>query len=271
MCYSVLMSVYFKEKPEYLRTSIQSMLDQTIPTNDFVLVCDGILNEGLNEVINELETKNPEVFHVIRFNENHGLGYALNEGIKYCKNELVARMDSDDISRKDRCEKELKIFEQNDDLSIVGSIIGEFSTSQNHIESTRVVPQYHSEIIKFAKNRSPFNHVSVMYKKSAVEDAGGYEPFYLLEDYYLWIRMLLNGVKGYNIQESLVWVRVGNGMYGRRGGFDYIKSQNQLFRFMKDKHYINGIEYICSVVKRCIFSILPTRFRKLLYKEFLRR
>lgn len=268
--YSVLMSVYYKEQTDYLQQSIKSILNQTIPTDDFVLVCDGSLTEELNSVIAENEKKYPNILHVIRLEQNMGLGKALNYGLKQCKNELVARMDSDDISRPDRCEKQLKIFEHNPELSIVSGTVEEFEDTPENVTVKRVLPENHIEIVNFAQKRNPFNHPCVMYKKSAVETSGGYQDFYLLEDYYLWIRMLQNGCKGYNLPESLLWMRTGNGMYKRRSGWKYAKSQMKLLGYMKEKNFITWSQYVKGCVIRCGSSLAPNWLRKKLFEKILR-
>lgn len=142
--------------------------------------------------------------NVVRLKKNVGLGNALNEGIKYCKNEMIARMDSDDISYPDRCEKQVVIFNTHPEVSICSGIVEEFTNNPNIVDTQRILPETNDEIVKFAKKRNPFNHPCVMYKKSAVEDVGSYQDFYLLEDYYLWLRMLMSGYQGYNIQEPLL-------------------------------------------------------------------
>jgi glycosyltransferase involved in cell wall biosynthesis len=163
--YSVLMSVYHKEKPEYLRESMESIYNQTIPTDNFVLVCDGPLNPPLDEVIAEMQEKFGHRLYVHRLAKNGGLGNALNEGMTYCRHELVVRMDSDDVSHNDRCEREIYIFENHPDVSIVSGVIEEFVGDISHIQSRRVVPQRQKDIIAFAKKRNPFNHPCVMYRK----------------------------------------------------------------------------------------------------------
>lgn len=269
--YSVLMSVYVKEKAEYLRTAMDSIWNQTIPTDDFVLVCDGPLNEELDAVIEKMEEEHPDTLHVVRLEKNSGLGNALNEGIKHCRHELVARMDSDDISRPDRCERQLKVFQEHPDTSVVSGIVEEFTTSTTEIEARRVPPETQEEIITFAKERNPFNHPCVMYKKSTVEAAGGYQDFYLLEDYYLWIRMLQNGGTGYNLQEPLLWMRAGSDMYKRRAGWKYAKSQKALFKYMKDTEFISEVQYLKSISTRFLSSLMPNGIREVLFKIFMRR
>ena len=268
--YSVLMSVYSKEHASNLREAIDSIWNQTVCPDDFVLVCDGPLTPELDSVINEMLTKHPESFQVVRLEQNSGLGYALNVGMRYCKHDLVARMDSDDISRPYRCEKQLKLFQSNSDISICSGTVEEFSDSIEHIYASRVLPMTHDDIVKFSHSRNPFNHPCVMYRKSAVESVGGYKDFYLLEDYYLWIRMLQNGSIGYNFQEPLLWMRAGSDMYKRRSGLEYAKSQRSLYKFMKDCGYISNLQYLKSVCVRCVSSLLPNALRMLVYNKLLR-
>ena len=269
--YSVLMSVYHKENAEYLRTAMDSIWNQTIRTDDFVLVCDGPLNDELDAVIEAMRAAHPDTLHVVRLEKNGGLGNALNMGIKHCKHELVARMDSDDISRPDRCERQLKMFQEHPDRSVVSGIVEEFTTSTSEIEARRVPPETQNEIVQFAKKRNPFNHPCVMYKKSAVEAAGGYQDFYLLEDYYLWIRMLQKGITGYNLQEPLLWMRAGSDMYKRRAGWKYAKSQKALFKYMKDNGLISGAQYLKSVAVRTASSLTPNWLREFMFKTVMRK
>lgn len=269
--YSVLMSVYVKEKAEYLKQAMDSIWNQTIPPDDFILVCDGPLNEELDAVIEAMQAAHPDTLHVVRLEKNGGLGNALNKGIKHCKHELVARMDSDDISRVDRCERQLKMFQNDPGVSVVSGIVEEFTTSTDQIEARRVPPKTQEEIITFAKKRNPFNHPCVMYKKTAVEAAGGYQDFYLLEDYYLWIRMLQKGSQGYNLQEPLLWMRAGSDMYKRRAGWKYAKSQKALFKYMKNSGFISGSQYIKSVAVRTASSITPNWLREFMFKRAMRK
>lgn len=262
--YSVLMSVYVKEKPEYLRTAMESIWNQSMKTDDFVLVCDGPLTADLDVVIEQAEKEHPELT-VVRLEKNLGLGKALNHGIKHCKNELVARMDSDDISRTDRCERQLEIFRKYPEISICSGTVEEFSESTDLIESRRVVPEKQNDILAFARKRNPFNHPCVMYKKTAVEDAGGYQDFFLLEDYYLWIRMLQKGFTGYNIQQPLLWMRAGSEMYKRRAGWKYAMSQNALFRYMKKNGFVSKSECLASSFFRCTVSLVPNPIRKFIF------
>lgn len=268
--YSVLMSVYYKEKPDYLRESMLSMFNQTVTTDDFVLVCDGPLNDRLNQIIEEMQEVHPEL-NVIRLEKNVGLGNALNVGMKYCKNELIARMDSDDISYIDRCEKQLRVFEELPSISICGGTVEEFDRDVNNIEARRILPERNWQIITYAKKRNPFNHPCVMYKKTDVMAADGYKDFFLLEDYYLWIRMLLLDCQGYNIQEPILCMRAGSDLYRRRGGWKYAKMQLKLFGYMKNTGFINQIEYSKAALLRVVGSMLPNFIREFIYRKLLRK
>lgn len=212
-----------------------------------------------------------KILNIVRLPQNVGLGRALNEGIKHCRCELVARMDSDDISYPDRCEKQVMIFSSHPEVSVCSGIVEEFSSDVHVVDSRRVPPETQAEIIKFAKSRNPFNHPCVMYKKAAVEAVGSYQDFYLLEDYYLWIRMLMAGYQGYNLQEPLLHMRAGSDMYKRRAGWKYAKSQAKLFRFMENKGFIGVHQYICSCIIRCGSSLAPNWLRTVIFKKVLRQ
>ena len=269
--YSVLMSVYHKEKPEYLKQAIESIQLQTLPTDDFVLVCDGLLNPELDTVIARKQQEMGEALNVVRLAKNGGLGNALNEGIKHCKNELVARMDSDDIAYLDRCEKQIAVFNAHPEVSVCSGVVEEFTTVPEVVDTRRVPPETNAEIVEFAKKRNPFNHPCVMYKKSAVEAAGSYQDFYLLEDYYLWLRMLMAGYRGYNIQEPLLHMRAGSDMYLRRAGWKYAKTQAKLFRYMKNSGFIGSGQYVKSCVIRSGSALAPNWLRKFMFEKVLRK
>ena len=269
MEYSVLMSVYYREKPEQFRESLLSILHQTIPTDNFVLVCDGPLTKELDAVIEEMRPAFGESLQVVRLPENKGLGRALNEGLRFCRHEMIARMDSDDISRPDRCQKELNAFASTG-ADIISGTVEEFSGSIGQVRVCRALPEKHEDILAFARRRNPFNHPCVMYRKSAVEAAGGYQDFYLLEDYYLWVRMLLAGSRGYNLQEPLLWMRAGSDMYRRRSGISYARSQRDLFRYMKNQNFIGTADYYTSCLVRTASSLAPNWLRERLFRQFVR-
>lgn len=224
----------------------------------------------MDTVINEMQKLFGERLKVIRLAKNGGLGNALNEGIKHCKNELVARMDSDDIAYADRCERQLEVFKRYPEISICSGIVEEFTDNPSVVDARRVPPETNAEIIEFAKMRNPFNHPCVMYRKSDVEAVGSYQDFYLLEDYYLWLRMLMADYKGYNLQEPLLHMRAGSEMYKRRGGWRYVQTQMNLFRFMKEKGFISEWHYFKGCFLRGASAICPNWFRKFMFERFLR-
>lgn len=209
--------------------------------------------------------------HIIRLETNSGLGNALNIGFQHCKNELIARMDSDDISRPERCEKQLAVFKNKPEISICSGIVEEFTDTVSSIDAKRIPPETQQEIVAFAKRRNPFNHPCVMYKKEAVKIAGGYQDFYLLEDYYLWVRMLQKNLQGYNIQEPLLWMRAGSEMYKRRAGWKYLTSQNKLFKYMLDSGFISEAQYLKNMSARTFSTMLPNEVRARMFKMFMRR
>ncbi len=269
--YSVLMSVYYKEKTEFLKQSIESMLNQTILTDDFCLVEDGKLTPELEKIISEYCEKYPDIFHVIKLEKNVGLGPALAIGINECRNELVARMDSDDISIKERCEKQLKQFEICPELDIIGSSIAEFIDEIDNVQAYRILPETDKEIKKFAKRRNPFGHPSIMFKKSKVLEAGNYRSYYLCEDYDMWTRMIEKGAKCYNFQEILVYMRINEDFYKRRGGIKYLKS---ILKFKKEQYkkgFYSFNDYIISSFAHIVMCLMPNKLRDFLYKKVLRR
>ncbi len=268
--YSVLMSVYYKENPDWLKESINSILNQTVLTNDFVIVKDGKLNKELDEVISEYCKKYPDIFHVIELEENLGLGPALAIGLENCKNELVARMDSDDISVENRCQKQLKLFTDKPELDIIGSYHTEFMNDISNVISTKILPETNIEIKKYAKKRNPFSHSVVMFKKSKVLQAGNYRKYHLCEDYDMWTRMIQLGCQCYNIQEVLSYVRVGDDLYKRRGGIKYLKS---IIKFKYEQYKIGFYslkDFIISSIPHIIICLMPNFIRKTFYENILR-
>ena len=269
--YSVLMSVYYKENPTWLKESIESILNQTVRTNDFVLIEDGILTEELEKIVEKYEKEYPEIFNIVRLKENVGLGPALAIGVKECKNELIARMDSDDFSAPERCEKELFMFEKDNSLDMVGSNIIEFTENIKNVQAYRKLPELDSEIKKYMRRRNPFGHPSVMFKKSKVLEAGNFKSYYLCEDYDMWIRMAKVNAKFYNIQEVLVYMRIGKDFYKRRGGIKYLKS---ILKFKREQ-YKNGFysfkDYVITAGTSTVICLMPNFIRDIFYKKFLRK
>lgn len=269
--YSVLMSVYYKEKVEWLKQSIESILSQTIHTNDFVIIKDGKLTEELDNNISEYCEKYPDIFHVIQLEKNMGLGPALAIGIKACKNELIARMDSDDFSVKDRCEKQLNKFNEDSNLDIIGSNVAEFIDKIENVQAYRILPEKNEDIVKYAKRRNPFGHPSVMFKKNKVLEAGNYRQYYLCEDYDMWIRMIEKGAKCYNFQEILTYMRIGEDFYKRRGGIKYLKSILKFKKEQYSKGFYSYRDFFISSFTSIVVCLMPNTLRERFYKKILRK
>ena len=264
--YSVLMSLYVKEKPEYLRLAIDSMLNQTVTPDEIVIVEDGPLNDSLYSVLDEYEGKITRV----RNEKNIGLGLALNIGLKVCRNELVARMDTDDVSKTYRCEKQLKKFEEKPELSIVGAWVDEFMISLDHVISTREVPTDSDAIYNFAKKRSAFNHPTVMYRRSAVLKQGGYSDLRRNQDVDLFGRMLFAGEKAENIGEALLWFRCNDDLAKRRKSWDNTRSYiDTIKRFWKMGYSSFGDFAIVAIAQTGMY-MMPVKLQHWVYKKFLR-
>lgn len=271
MKFSVLMSVYEKEKAVNLEKALQSVLiEQTVIPNQVVIVEDGELTTELYEVIQKYKDMFPELLDIVQLKRNFGLGKALNEGMKHCRYELIARMDSDDISSKERFEKQLQFFTQHPQIAICGGNIVEFYEEPSNIISIRAVPEKHNKIVQRMKFRNPMNHVSVMMRKEAVEMAGGYKSLSFLEDYYLWIRLVEKGFLLENISDILVRVRTGTNMFERRGNKIQIKGWYTLQKKMKKMNILTGWEFIRNMICIIGFTYCPTIVKKIIYECILR-
>lgn len=268
MNFTVLLSIYKKEQPTYLKQSFDSLFTQTLLPSEIILVKDGLLTSELDCIIAEYVQKYPTI-KVIPLEQNRGLGKALNEGLKYCSYNLVARMDTDDIAKPDRFEKQLQIFKEHPEIDVCSSWIEEFDENINNILSIKKLPEHHQEIVHYAKYRCPVNHPVVMYKKDAVLKVGGYEGF--PEDYRLWIKMLLNGSRFHNIQESLLYFRFSKDMIKRRGGWKYaiddLKSQVSFYKM----GFFSLPTLLYNIIIRITVRLIPNSLRATIYKKFLRK
>lgn len=268
--YSVLMSVYYKEKAQYLEQSMESIWNQSCPTDNFVLVCDGELSKELEQVVAQQKQKYKDRLTVVSLQESVGLGKALNQGMKYCKHNIVARMDSDDISKPERIMKQLQAMKKHN-VVIVGSAVEEFSGTTEQIMAVRKMPETSEEIRKFAAKRNPFNHPSIIYQKNVVEAVGGYLDCPFFEDYYLWGRILKAGYDGYNIDESLLYMRAGKDMYQRRGGLHYAKLAVS-FRWKLHKMGVSRLQdFVISAGGQVLVCLIPNKLRAEFYRKFLRK
>ncbi|HEL1592080.1 TPA: glycosyltransferase [Streptococcus suis] len=268
--YSVLMSLYIKEKPEYLKFAIQSMIDQTVPPDEIIIVKDGQITGELQAVLDEYAGKYPASFNIVGYEKNRGLGLALNYGLEHSKNELVARMDTDDISKPDRCEKQLQVFEKSPELAIVGSYVDEFYSTPDEVVSTRKVPTDHKDIYEFAKKRSAFNHPAVMYRKSAVMSVNGYSDLRRNQDVDLFGRMLFSGCKAANVGESLLWFRSNDALAKRRKSWENTKSYIDTIKKFRKMGYSSFGDYMMIAVAQTGMFLCPAKLQYWIYKKFLR-
>lgn len=269
--YSVLMAVYMKDDVKFLELAIQSMLDQTIKPEQFVIVKDGPVTGEIESVIKKYVDDNKELFTIVEIQNNQGLANALNEGIRVCRNELIARMDADDISLPKRCEKELEMFEKYKKLSICGCNIDEFYDDIKDIHTSRVVPTSYEEICKFMKRRQPFNHPTVMYSKNMLERVGGYSDLKRKEDFDLFSRCIAEGYYALNIDESLYLYRANEGNYLRRKSSLNLKSAIQVYKLHYKRKACSLIDFMVIVSVEIIFYILPTSMMKWLSDTLLRK
>lgn len=268
--YSVLMSVYYKENPIWFRESIESMLKQSVSPAEIVIVKDGPLTEELEAVLDEYRKQGGHLFYIVNLEKNMGLGPALNQGVQACHNEIVVRMDTDDYSCPDRVKMQLKAMQEKN-ADIVSSNIGEFSDDICHVTKHKEIPETHEEIYRYAKRRNPFNHPAVMFKRSKVLEAGNYQKCDWIEDYDLWVRMLQQGCRGYNVQEPLLLMRVNENAYKRRGGWKYLKSMLAFNWKLLKSHWCSVLDFFVRSVANIVVTMIPNELRNGIYKKILRR
>lgn len=268
--FSVLISVYKKEKAEYLKQALQSIITQILKPSEIVIVKDGLLTKELDKCIENFQKQDPKLFKILAFKENRGLGLALRDGVKACKYEYIARMDSDDISKPDRFEKQFNYIQKHPETALLGTWITEFSKNEKKPDTVTKLPCTYQEIIKFAKRRNPLRHVTVVFKKSAVIQSGNYRDFLWFEDYDLFVRMLQKGYIAANIPEYIVNVRADQDMFARRGGWQYLKQDYKFQKQLLETKFIGKTDFIINITIRSIVRLIPSKLRSYLYKKILR-
>ena len=268
--YSVLISLYYKEKPDYLRKALDSVFNQSLRADEVVLVEDGKLMPELDSVINEYSQKYSEL-KVVSYEKNQGLGYALNYGIQFCKYDIIARMDADDIAKPDRFEKQIKILEEHPEIWVVTAWVEEFVGTTDNVTARRTLPETPKELYEYGKSRCPANHPVTMYRKQAVLDAGGYQTELFPEDYFLWIKMLMNGVKFYCLQESLLYFRYSPETIAKRGGWRYAVDELKIQKNIYKTGYISFPRYLFNSVSKFTVRVLPLKIRMWVYLHLLRK
>ena len=263
--FSVLVSVYHREKPEFLDEALCSIEDQTLPPSEIILVKDGPLTQELEEIILS-HSQNSEIdYKIVVLEKNRGLGEALNEGLKYCSHDWVARMDTDDIAMRNRFEAQFLFLAKNPKVDIVGGWICEFYTDSEICDKERKVPAQHEEIIQFSKFRNPLNHMTVVFRKKAVLDVEGYQSMNGFEDYYLWMRMIVKGKRFANLSEILVKARTGKDMIVRRQGWRYGKDELFFEKAAYNIGFWTGPELCRNFFIRFLPRLLPVFIVEKLY------
>lgn len=266
--FSVLMSFYGKDNPGYLDEAFQSLLNQTLAPSEIVLIQDGKISADLQRVVLVWEKKLPIKWIINE--KNLGLGLSLKKGLEACSEEIVARMDSDDICHPKRFETQYKFLQENPDISAVGSWIAEFSLNKDKINTYRKLPVDSDELFDFAKKRCPLNHPTVMYRKEDIIFVGSYDNFRFQQDYHLWGRLLNSGYKIYNIPKVLLFMRADNKLFNRRGGMDYFRSEVAVQKYFLQIGFINKFEFIRNYFIRGTVRVVPNFVRKAVYQNLLR-
>ncbi|ELQ6127162.1 glycosyltransferase [Cronobacter dublinensis] len=267
--FSVLMSVYSKENPEFLNESLSSVYSSSLQPAEVVLVEDGPLTESLDKIVNYYKAKHGLV--TVKLAQNSGLGVALNKGIEVCTHEIIARMDTDDICDHKRFEKQWSFMLSHPDTALLGGAIAEYNNDYSMQTGLRKVPTNNVDIVKMAVSRNPFNHMTVMFKKSAVKACGGYQHHLYMEDYNLWLRFIAGGYEVANLPDVLVMVRAGNEMISRRRGGAYIKSEYNLMK-LKNKLGIGSKIITFSIFcLRALSRYMPTSILQGIYYAFRSR
>ena len=268
--FSLLLPVYARDDPAQLVRAFRSAVDeQTLRPTEAVIVRDGPVPDALEALLAELVATSPVPTRVLPLPENLGLADALTKGLEVCTYDVVARMDADDVALPERFAKQLPLIDRGFDL--VGSGLYEFVDDEDVTIGVRTPPTGEEHIRRYSRFHDPFNHPTVVYRRSAVQAAGGYVPVGLMEDYWLFARMLAAGARAENIAEPLVEYRVGAGAYRRRGGLNQLKAELRLQRLMRRAGITSPAQMVRNVVIRGGYRLVPEALRKLAYRALLQR
>lgn len=260
--FSVLMSLYYKESAENLDSCFRSLEQQTLQPTEIVLVMDGPVGSLLESVVSRWENRLP--VRRVQLEKNIGLGLALSEGMKHCSYEYIARMDTDDICLPHRFQRQMTFMVENSDVALLGSAVIEFDEEGQH--RLKRLPELHDEIKHFSRFKNPFNHMSVLFKKSVVEQVGGYQHHLFMEDYNLWLRIIAGNFTTHNLTDILLNVRAGSGMLKKRRGFNYIKSEVSLFNLKRKLKTASIANNLAAFFVRVSTRVAPEKFLELLYR-----
>lgn len=270
--FSALSSIYHKESPEHFDACMQSIWDkQTLKPTEIILVEDGPLTSDLDRIIAMWKAKLGDVLQIIKLPENVGTGKAKNIGLQACNYEVVCIVDTDDIYVSDRFEKQVNFLEQHQEVVIVGGQILEFAEDISNPSGKREVPLSNEDLINYAQRQSPFNNMTIAYRKSKILGVGGYQHHYWMEDYNLFLRVIAKGYQISNLPDVLVYARIDNGMHGRRKGFQYIKSEKQLLDLKKQLKIQSPFYANMYFIVRSTFRLMPANLLGKIYNTFLRK
>jgi len=261
---SVLMSTYEHDNLEHLSIALESLANQTLKANEVVIVEDGPISDEHKKIIEYFrDTLN---IVSVKIPQNVGLGSALRQGLLQCKSPIVARMDTDDIALSSRFAEQYDFLLNNPETAIVGSHIAEFRSDPSvplYIRKTKLT---HKEIVRAAWFRSPFNHMTVMYRKDAIISAGNYNDVPNFEDYDLWLRLISMGYICHNIKKVLVLARIGNGLINRRSGWRYIVSEYKAVSGFRKYKVIPLPALYLNMASRLSIRLLPNRIIQMAYQ-----
>lgn len=263
--FSVLMTTYKNDSPDYLKEAISSIYqNQNVKPSEIILIADGPLPIELKNVI-QTQEKEISILKFFELEKNHGLAYALNFGIDLCNYELIFRMDSDDISLPNRFEKQISFMSLHPNIDICGSFVDIIEPETKKYLSTRKVPLEQNTIYQYSKKRSPMNHPSVVFRKKTIINNNYYPLFKKSQDYALWSKLLVNNVNFQNIPEVLVHMRGGDSLMNRRG-VGYLFNEIKVISYQRSIGFLNNIEFLRNILLRTIFRIAPNSIKKVLYK-----
>ncbi|NHN46217.1 glycosyltransferase [Halostella sp. JP-L12] len=268
--FSVLLPTYMNDDAAELESALESILQQTNRPDEVLVIKDGPVPTSLEETIDTFERDFPSIIDSIQLPTNKGLGNALRVGVKEASHGIVARMDADDISVPTRFERQSEFLATHPEVDIVGGQIAEFDGDPENIVGRREVPTEHESIESMARFRSPMNHGTVMFRKSAVLSSGNYRPVDRMEDYDLWIRMLLGGAKFANLPEVLVKVRAGEYLYGRRGGLEYAREEARTQLEFYQQGFTSLPVFLFNATTRVSLRLVPNSVRSLIYRTLAR-
>lgn len=262
------MSFYNNDNPVFLDEAFQSLLNQTSPASEIVLIQDGPVADSLSQVVAKWTGLLP-IRNLVN-SENLGLGKSLALGIQECRYDIVARMDADDICHPTRFEKQVNYLQEHPNIDVVGSWIAEFEEDVDNVVSFRILPASHEQLLSFSKKRCPLNHPTVVYRKKSILAVGNYDQFKNQQDYHLWVRLLNAGYKIANIPEALLYMRISSSLFRRRGGWKYFMIEWEVQRDFLRMGFINLYEFIRNVTMRGIVRLVPNGLREKIYKIGLR-